>query len=130
MFKDQRLAEELNAIVTVSVNGWIESDIFLQFLRFFTERIPPARPQIILLDSHATHVSFDAMLFREENGLVFLTFPDHTTHLLQPLDVSVFGPMKANWRKVKDFLQVNGVNLQEETFSQFSLSLPRKHDNQ
>lgn len=115
IFKGQRLAEELkgntppNAMVTVSANGWIESDIFLQFLRFFVERIPPARPQIILLDSHASHVSVDAMKFREENGLVFLTFPAHTTHLLQPLDVSVFGPMKANWRKkVKDFLQVNG----------------------
>ena len=36
----------------------------------------------------------------EENnlGIELLTFPTHTTHRLQPLDVSVFGPFKNYFR--------------------------------
>lgn len=49
------------------------------------------------------------MKFRAENGLIFGTFPAHTTHLLQPLDVSVFGPMKTAWKKkVKSFMTTKG----------------------
>ena len=46
------------------------------------------------------------MEFCEKNGIVLLTFPSHCSHKLQPLDVSVYGPLKTyynaecgNWMK-------------------------------
>ena len=78
-------------------------------MKYFVENIPPARPVVVLLDSHASHLSMEVMKFRAENGLIFITFPAHTTHLLQPLDVSVFGPMKTAWRKkVTSFMSEKG----------------------
>lgn len=115
IFKGQRLSDDLklnapaNSLVCVSPNGWMNSEIFLQFMRHFEENIPPARPVLIILDSHCSHLSVDVMKFREEKNIIFLTFPSHTTHILQPLDVSVFGPMKAAWKKsVKAFLVKEG----------------------
>ena len=34
------------------------------------------------------------------NNVHLVCLPPHTTHLLQPLDVGVFGPMKAAWRTI------------------------------
>lgn len=40
--------------------------------------------------------------------------PENSTHILQPLDVAVFGPMKAKWREVlaswKEECAANGDN--------------------
>ena len=36
----------------------------------------------------------------EEYSVSLYVFPPRTTHLLQPLDVGVFGPLKSAWTKV------------------------------
>lgn len=36
----------------------------------------------------------------EENNIRFIALPPNATHLLQPLDVAYFRPMKSHWRKV------------------------------
>ena len=43
-----------------------------------------------------------------ENKIILMRLPAHTTHLLQPLDVSVFKPVKDKWREiVSTFLKSN-----------------------
>ena len=32
--------------------------------------------------------------------IICLCLPPHLTHLLQPLDVSIFGPLKQNYKKL------------------------------
>jgi hypothetical protein len=51
-------------------------------------------PILLLLDNHESHCNFDVIIFCRENGIHLLTFPPHTTHKLQPLDVAIYGPMK------------------------------------
>ena len=47
------------------------------------------------MDGHGIHI--DIQTIEEENrlGIKLLTFLTHTTHKLQPLDVSVFGIFKS-----------------------------------
>ena len=52
-----------------------------------------ADPILRLLDSHASHVSLEAVRFCRENGIQLLTFPPHCSHRLQPLDVTMYGPL-------------------------------------
>jgi hypothetical protein len=44
----------------------------------------------------------------------FCFLPENSTHLLQPLDVSVFGPLKRRWREVleawKDECTLNNIS--------------------
>jgi hypothetical protein len=53
-----------------------------------------ANPTLLLLDNHESHISYDCLQFAKENGVTMVSFPPHTTHKLQPLDVSVYGPLK------------------------------------
>jgi hypothetical protein len=75
----------LDAAVGVSPKGWTSSELLLKKLEQFMRSLPPARPVLFLVDSHASSLSPD-LLMAGENQIIILTFPSHTTYLLQPLD--------------------------------------------
>lgn len=77
-------------------SGWMKAVEFILFLKHFVKHCKPSkdRPNLLLLDNHASHLSIEALNYAKENGVVMLTFPPHTSHKLQPLDRSVFGPFK------------------------------------
>jgi len=66
----------------------------LKHIQKFT-RCSKESPILLLCDNHESHVSLEAVNYSRDNGIVYLSFPPHTTHRLQPLDVGVFGPFKA-----------------------------------
>lgn len=49
----------------------------------------------MLCDNHESHITLEAINYAKENGIIYLSFPPHTSHRLQPLDVGVFGPFKS-----------------------------------
>ncbi|KAJ8937508.1 hypothetical protein NQ314_011822 [Rhamnusium bicolor] len=51
-------------------------------------------PILLIIDNHETHASLATINFCRDNGITMVSFPPHTSHHLQPLDVSVFGPFK------------------------------------
>ena len=50
--------------------------------------------QFCLLDNHHSHISLAGIDYCRDNGIVLLSFPPRCSHKLQPLDRSVFGPLK------------------------------------
>ena len=100
IFKGKRLTKDLTkdgvpgTFFSVSDNGWSDRDLFFEWIKFFISNIPPARPVLLLLDGHESHMSLEALRFALANDVHLLCLPSHTTHLLQPLDVAVFGPFK------------------------------------
>lgn len=77
-------------------SGWMNSDLFADFMRHFVSHVncSPTSPVLLLLDNHDSHVSLPSITFAKENGIVMLTFPPHCSHKLQPLDRTVYGPLK------------------------------------
>ena len=75
-----------------SETGWINTNLFLKWLEFFVEQVRPSesRKALIILDNHESHRSLEAIEFARKNHIVLLSVPPHTTHKLQPLDVSLF----------------------------------------
>ena len=78
-----------------SKNGWITSELFVQWLEHFIKCIRLEKSNkthvLILLDGHTTHTqNIDAIHLAREYGIIMLSFPAHTTHRLQPLDRSFF----------------------------------------
>jgi hypothetical protein len=55
---------------------------------------------MLILDRHSTHVPSDFQLKAFENKVQLIYLPAHASHRLQPLDLSVFGPLKTNYSKV------------------------------
>ena len=46
------------------------------------------------MDNHESHLSISVIDFAKENGVTLLTIYPHCSNKLQPLDVSVYGPLK------------------------------------
>ncbi|XP_064617323.1 uncharacterized protein LOC135481430 [Liolophura sinensis] len=51
-------------------------------------------------DSH--HFSDTVLKLAKENNIIFTCLPANSTHLLQPLDVAFYGPLKRLWRSILD----------------------------
>lgn len=96
-------------IYGLSAKGWMDGVLFDQwFCRHFLTYAPPARPLLLLLDGHSSHFCPHAVELAAKEKVVLFTLPPNTTHLTQPLDKGIFGPLKFAWRRVcHEFLSRN-----------------------
>jgi hypothetical protein len=58
------------------------------------------RPLLLIIDGHASHISFKIINLLKSNQIIYLMLPSRTTHALQPLDVVVFNSVKNDWIKI------------------------------
>ena len=79
-----------------SPSGWIDSKLFMQWLKHFKRHANPSTEckALLILDNHSSHISLFAVNFARQNGIIMLSIPPHTSHHLQPLDKTFFGPLK------------------------------------
>jgi len=77
-------------------SGWMTKENFLVFLRHFVKHCKSTieKPVLLLLDNHESHLSVDGIQFAKDHGVHLLSFPPHCSHRLQPLDCSVYFPLK------------------------------------
>lgn len=77
-------------------SGWMTGTDFKMFMEHFIKhtRVSKEKPVLLLLDNHQSHLNIAVIDLAKDNGVVLLSFPPHTSHKLQPLDRSVFGPFK------------------------------------
>lgn len=54
-------------------------------------------PVILFVDGHVSHRSLKLTEFCHEKQIVLVSFLPNTTHMCQPMDVVVFGPIKRKW---------------------------------
>lgn len=114
IFKGVRMMDGLKenlppgAICRLSDKGWINTEIFQDWFDHFLKHIPAERPSVLFMDSHASHLSPALLSKAAENDIHLVTFPSHTTHLLQPLDVSVYKSLKSAFREeIYKFMKQN-----------------------
>ncbi|KAL0809235.1 hypothetical protein ABMA28_011454 [Loxostege sticticalis] len=90
-------------------SGWMTEDLFVDFLKHFHNHVKSTqeKPCLLLLDNHSSHLSIEGLNFAKENGIVMLSFPPHCTHRLQPMDKSVYGPLKKYVNSAMDQWMVN-----------------------
>jgi hypothetical protein len=68
-------------------------------------RCSKASPVLMILDNHESHLSIQVLDFAKDNGVIMLSFPPHCSHMMRPLDRSVFGPFKKYYNTaVKEWL--------------------------
>ncbi|KAJ4436391.1 hypothetical protein ANN_19023, partial [Periplaneta americana] len=80
----------------VSDSGFINSELFMTWLEHFSKHVVPSqqKKKLLILDNHISHCSLAAIEYCREKGIILLSLPPHASHKLQPLDVSLFGPLK------------------------------------
>lgn len=113
--------EVAGTLYGMSSKGWMDMSLFEKwFTRHFLRYVPSVRPLLLLLDGHSSHYSPVAVKMAAEENIILFTLPPNTTHLSQPLDKGVFGPLKVAWRRVcHTYLSENpGIVITRRVFSQ------------
>lgn len=87
-----------------SPSGWMVTELFPEVLNHFIKYTGSSKenPTLLICDNHESHISITALNIAKENGVTILTIPPHTSHKIQPLDVSVYGPLKAYYNEAVD----------------------------
>lgn len=86
-----------------SQSGWFESSTFEDWFEsiivpFCNSIRVDNRPFVVIGDNVCTHLSLKVAELANANNIKFIFLPANSTHLTQPLDVSVFKPFKSAWK--------------------------------
>ncbi|XP_018372741.1 PREDICTED: tigger transposable element-derived protein 6-like [Trachymyrmex cornetzi] len=112
----------IGAIYACSKNGWINKGLYLDWLHHFKSYVKPTceDPVLLIIDNHTSYISLDAFDLCKSGFITVLSFPPHTSHRIQPLDLTFFGPLKnALYReydlylKLTDHKKITEYNLAE-----------------
>ncbi|KAH5618558.1 hypothetical protein HBI23_246740 [Parastagonospora nodorum] len=96
-------------LIAVSENGWTTNELGLQWLKHFdehTKRRTVGTVRLLIIDGHESHDSLNFQQYCKENKIITICMPPHSSHLLQPLDVGCFSPLKkAYGRQAEDLMR-------------------------
>ena len=97
------------SVFSMTDSGYMDTQTFyMWFANHFVPNLPPARPVVLLIDGHDSHLNLELFQLAEKNGIYLYSLLQNATHLVQPADVGLFGPMKKSWYKeVRNFAQRN-----------------------
>jgi DDE superfamily endonuclease len=104
----------------VTDNGWTTNEIGVDWIRHFEKHTKPRTAgvyRLLVLDGHESHHSTEFELFCKENKIITLCMPPHSSHLLQPLDVGCFGPLKVAYGKqIEGLMRAHITHIAKEDF--------------
>lgn len=81
-----------------NTKGWTSNVHGVQWLRQVfepsTREKANGKPRLLICDGHDSHITASWIAHCMKNNIIFMVLPPHSSHLSQPLDVGVFGPLK------------------------------------
>jgi hypothetical protein len=106
-----------NASMAMQEKAWMTGHLFKSWIGHFVKNvrdygleISPVCCHLLILDGHGSHVTMDVVKTARSVGLDLLTLPSHTSHAMQPLDVSCFKPLKQAFRLLRDVWTLRNKN--------------------
>lgn len=98
-----------------SDSGWMKSEIFYEYVvngvNKWIDENNIKRPVLLLVDGHRTHLTMELSEYCSNSGIILYALPPNTTHMMQPADVSVFKPLKSQWKKTVREWQIRLENI-------------------
>lgn len=103
----------------ISESGWMEIPNFLDWFKTlflpFVDKIEG--PKLLIYDGHSSHISVEVCEAAIMHDVHILVLPAHSSHIYQPLDVSVYKSMKSSWKKILDDWYIsNNSSVTKEVF--------------
>ena len=99
---------------TSSSTGWTSNIHGLEWLqRCFdpaTKEKAQGKPRVLFCDGHDSHITGNFISYCMAYNIILLVMPPHTSHLLQPLDLSIFGPLKTYLGRELDRFTQSGIS--------------------
>ena len=86
-----------------SDNGWMTAKSYYEYVGNvfvpWLDKKKIQRPVILYIDGHSSHLTLHLSKLCSSNGIVLIKLHPNATHIMQPLDVSVFQALKIEWQK-------------------------------
>lgn len=82
-------------------SGYMQDWIFVQWFKNWVTwvRLSTSKPLLLIVDNHSSHLSMEVIELAKKSNVELLALPPNLTHILQPLDVSLFRRLKAAIRR-------------------------------
>lgn len=97
-----------------SDTGYTNAEISLEWLTNVfdpqTSERANGKPRVLICDGAGTHESLEVLEHCLSHKIILCRLPSHTSHKLQPCDISVFAPLKTAYRDNAERLERGGVN--------------------
>lgn len=97
--------------IATTDNGWTTNTVGLDWIKHFDFHTAPrtkGKYRLLILDGHESHHSTEFELYCQQNNIITLCMPPHSSHYLQPLDVGCFGPLKqAYGHQIEDLMRMH-----------------------
>jgi hypothetical protein len=97
-------------VITLSENGWTTNEIGYEWIQYFNKHLnsrTTGRYRLLILDGHESHISAQFQQYCKEHEIITLCMPPHSSHLLQPLDVGCFSPLKTSYgRQIENLIRL------------------------
>jgi hypothetical protein len=104
----------------VSQNGWTTNELAIDWIRHFEEFTAPRKLgvyRLLVLDGHESHHSDEFEEYCKTHQIITLCMPPHSSHILQPLDVGCFGPLKKSYgRQIEHLMRQQCTHVTKEDF--------------
>ena len=83
-------------------SSWMEDHVFENWFHgsFVPAVAEKEKPVVVFLDGHGSHLTYKTVVTAVAEKIEIVCLPPHTSHALQPMDITVFGPWKNNWRSL------------------------------
>lgn len=106
--------------IHTSTNGWTTNEIGLDWIKHF-DQCTKARTKgvyrLLVLDGHTSHHSTEFDNYCKANSILPLCMPPHSSHILQPLDVGCFSPLKASYGKqIEKMMRMQITHITKDDF--------------
>jgi hypothetical protein len=106
--------------LSVSENGWTNNTLGLEWLKHFDRHTKSGQVgayRLLILDGHESHLNQEFKDYCLENKILTLCMPPHSSHILQPLDVVCFSPLKRKYYEhVRDLARKQVFHINKEGF--------------
>jgi hypothetical protein len=82
-----------------SPNGWTNDKLGLAWLEQVFDKHTKKKAsngrvwRLLIVDGHGSHINMNFLNWCDKHRILVAVYPPHTTHRLQPLDVSLFRPL-------------------------------------
>ncbi|KID81679.1 transposase [Metarhizium guizhouense ARSEF 977] len=100
-----------DAAIAVSTSGFTNDELSLEWLKHFdkhTAQKTTGQYRLLIIDGHGSHHTVEFLQYAEDHSIILFGLPPHLTHILQPLDVVVFQPLKHYHAEALDILVRDG----------------------
>ncbi|SPC66752.1 uncharacterized protein UHOD_11418 [Ustilago sp. UG-2017b] len=107
-------------VFATSQNGWTNNELALHWLKDcfdkHTKQRAQGKYQLLILDGHGSHITAEFIQQARDSCIVCLCLPPNATHLLQPLDVVIFGPLQQAFTKEVDKFAGANISISKKDF--------------